>query len=151
MAYTDFAFYRDSFFGTLLTETDAPLWLERASDEVDALTSLRLVDWFPENEIHAAKVRKAVCAVAETLYLVEQERLAVAANVDAHGALRPAVSSISAGRESISYAQSGASSVYAKAVGDRNALDTLIQDTAARYLAGIPDGNGVNLLYRGWP
>lgn len=151
MAYTDYQFYRDSFFGTVLTEDNAPGWLERASDEIDTLTSLRLVDWFPENEIHAAKVRKAVCAVAEVLYLVEQERQAVAAGTDAHGVLRPAVSSITAGRESISYARSGASSVYVKAVGDRNALDTLIRDTAGKYLAGIPDRNGVNLLYRGWP
>ena len=38
MAYTDFTFYGTGYFGDTLTEETAPKWLERASDELDAIT-----------------------------------------------------------------------------------------------------------------
>lgn len=149
MAYADFEFYTNAYFGDTLTAENAPKWLERASDEIDTLTFHRLENGFPELESHAVKVRKAVCAVAEALFFVDQQRMATAASKDAQGHYRAAVTSISSGRESISYSQAANTSVYAKAVADSNELVALVRDTAVRYLAGIPDLYGVNLLYAG--
>ena len=58
MAYADFTFYGSSYFGDTLTEETAPKWLERASDELDAITFGRLTFAFPTVEAHAAKVRR---------------------------------------------------------------------------------------------
>lgn len=150
MAYADYDFYKNSYCGDVLTEDNAKKWLTRASDEVDAVTFHRLASGFPTVESHAVRVRKAVCAVAETLYRVDEQRQAVSAAKDAQGNYRTAVTSVSSGRESISYASNAAaSSVYAKAAADVSALSALILGDVVRYLANVPDANGVNLLYAG--
>lgn len=149
MAYADFDFYTQVYFGDVLTAENAPRWLDRASDEIDALTFHRLEEGFPEIESHAARVRKAVCAVAEALYFIEQQRLATAASMDAQGNCRGAVTSVSSGRESISYSQASNTSMYAKALVDEQERVSLLKTTVAKYLAGVPDRRGVNLLYAG--
>lgn len=150
MAYTDFIFYVTSYFGDGLTEEAAPKWLERASDELDAITFGRLAFAFPTVEAHAAKVKKAVCAIAEALYWVDVQRRASSAQKAEDGSYRGAVASISSGRESISFTTNGASSsAYAAAATSAEAQTNLISSIAAQYLANIPDANGVNLLYAG--
>ena len=79
MAYTDFTFYGSGYFGDTLTEETAPKWLERASDELDAITFGRLTFAFPTVEAHAVKVKKAVCAIAEALYWIDVQRRASSA------------------------------------------------------------------------
>lgn len=151
MAYTDFAFYTDSYFGDTLAQDEAPKWLERASEELDALTFRRLVSAFPTEESDVIQVKKAVCAIADALYLVYLQRIAASAQQAADGSYRGAITSISSGKESVSYAVNGATSasVYAAAAASAEAQTVLLRDTAAKYLAGIPDANGVNLLYAG--
>lgn len=150
MAYTDYAFYTDSFYGDVLAGGTANKYLERASDEVNTLTHRRLEGAFPTIEADAVKVKKAVCAVAEALYLVDYQRKAVALQQTADGGYRGVVSSISSGRESISYSTGTAASVYAAAAADDEKLKNLISDIAVKYLANVPDANGTNLLYAGW-
>lgn len=149
MAYADFDFYTTGFHGDVLTEQNAGKWLERASDEIDTVTFHRLTTGFPTEEYHVARVKKAVCAVAEALFFVDEQRQAVSATKDAQGRYRNAVASISSGRESVSYAQTSGNSVYAKAVADQTELMKLVKDIAVRYLANVPDANGTNLLYAG--
>lgn len=150
MAYADYDFYKNSYCGDVLTEDNAKKWLTRASDEVDMITFHRLASGFPTVDGHAVRVRKAVCAVAETLYRVDEQRQAMAAVKDGQGNYHGPVTTVSSGRESISYASNAAaSSVYAKAAADNAALGALILGDVARYLAGVPDANGVNLLYAG--
>lgn len=149
MAYADFEFYKQTFLGDVLTEETAAKWLERASEHIDALTFNRLVTGFPEIEAHAVKVKKAVCAVAEALYHVEQQRIATAASKDAQGNIRAAVTSISSGRESISYSQATNTSAYAKAVADGAALAALLRGIAVPYLTRVTDKHGICLLYAG--
>ena len=103
MAYADFTFYGSGYFGDTLTEETAPKWLERASDELDAITFGRLTFAFPTVEAHAAKVKKAVCAIAEALYWIDVQRRASSAQKAEDGSYHGAVASISSGRESISY------------------------------------------------
>lgn len=149
MAYADFDFYKSAYFGDVLTAETAPRWLERASDESDVLTFRRLAAGLPESEADAVRVKKAVCAVAEVLFRVEQQRKAASAQMDAQGNFRPAVASVSSGKESISYVQGTDASVYAKAAADSKALSALLRSEAERYLANVPDRYGVNLLYAG--
>ena len=68
----------------------------------------------PEDDAHVARVKKAVCALADVLYRVEQQHTVTAASKDAQGNLRPAVASMTSGKESVSYVQSAEASVYAR-------------------------------------
>jgi len=150
MAYTDFSFYSDSFYGEVLTEDNAKKWLSLASDEIDAITFGRLIKAFPTNEIHAEKVKKAVCAIAETLYYIDLQKKAVMAQEADDGAYHGAVSSVSSGGESISYAQLGGStSTYAAAAASETEQRKLIMNIASKYLAGVSDAEGTNLLFGG--
>lgn len=151
MAHADYTFYTGAFHGDMLTAENADKWLDRASDEVDHLTFDRLATAFPTVEAHAVKVKKAVCAVAEALCCIDEQRRAASAQKAADGSYRGAVASISSGRESISYAVNGAAaaSVYAAAAANAEAQAALIGSIAVKYLANIPDANGVNLLYAG--
>lgn len=151
MAYADYSFYSTDFHGDVLTEENAPKWLELASDEIDVYTFGRLTFAYPTMEAHDRKVKKAVCAIAEALYYIDIQHKAVMAQQAEDGSYRGAVASISSGRESVSYGTGSAasSSTYAAAAADNTVRAQLIRDTAARYLANIPDANGVNLLYGG--
>lgn len=151
MAYADFTFYTESFYGDTLTKENANKWLERASDKLDAFTFKRLTSAFPTEAAHIVKVKKAVCAIADALYLIDLQRIAASAQQAPDGSYRGAVTSISSGKESISYAVNGAASasVYAAAAASADAQTALLRDIAATYLSNIPDNNGVNLLYAG--
>lgn len=149
MAYADFAFYQEGFFGDVLTEDNAEKWLSRASDELDGPTFGRLTFAFPTIEAHAKKVRKAVCAIAEALYYIDIQRRAASAQKAADGSYRGSVASVSSGRESISYSNNSAATTYAAAAASAEAQMSLINSIAVKYLANIPDANGVNLLYAG--
>ena len=149
MAYADYEFYTARYFGDELTKATAPKWLERASDAVDTITFYRLAQGMPEDDAHVGRGRKAVCALGDILFRVEQQRTVTAASKDAQGNLRPAVASMTSGKESVSYVQSAEASVYAKAASDSAALNSLLQSEAERYLANVPGPDGVNLLYAG--
>ena len=82
MAYADYEFYTARYFGDELTEATAPKWLERASDAVDTITFYRLAQGMPEDDAHVVRVKKAVCALADILFRVEQQRTVTAASKD---------------------------------------------------------------------
>lgn len=148
--YTDYDFYDNVYFGDVLTPENANKWLLRASDEIDHYTFNRLHSHFPKNKQHAMKVKKAVCAIAETFCLIEEQRKAVAIKQDENGNTHGAISSISSGRESISYSTNGSSaSVYAKAAADEREQEKMITDIICKYIANVPDSTGTNLLYAG--
>lgn len=151
MAYADFDFYKGSYYGEVLTdETTAGRWIERASDELDALTFGRLTFAMPTVEAHVLKVKKAVCAVAEALFYIDIQSKAAMAQKAEDGTYRGAVASISSGRESISFSgNSAAASAYAAAAASEGARRKLIGSVVVSYLANIPDAYGVNLLYAG--
>lgn len=133
----------------MLTAENAEKWLSRASDELDALTFGRLNFAFPVQEFHAAKVKKAVCAVAEALYAVDLHRRAHLPRQGEDGALRGPVASLSSGQESVSFGTGASASAYAQAAQSEEALQALVARAAAKYLANVPDACGINLLYAG--
>ena len=150
MAYADYDFYVSGYFGEDLEPNSAARWLEMASDELDTLTFGRLTFAMPTVEAHVAKVKKAVCAVADALFHIDQQQKAAAAKRAEDGSYRGAVASISSGKESISFSMGGASaSSYAAAAASEVERAKLIGGIVSKYLANIPDANGINLLYAG--
>ncbi len=150
MAYADFDFYKNKFFGDVLMVDNAEKWLSVASDELDIYTWGRLEFAFPENELHVLKIKKAACAIAEALYNIEIQRKALIAKQDDNGTYHGVVASVSSGRESISYVSNSASdSIYVACAASEDEKLKYIGNIVAHYLANIPDSNGTNLLYAG--
>lgn len=156
MAYTDYEFYRNKFYGDTVPESDFLKYAERASDRIDQYTFDRLVDGLPDDERVKTKVQKAVCAVADTMYQIDQIKKA---SMDTVGTIQKedgtvvnkAVSSVSSGNESISYATGSniSGNVYAQASMDKKVENALLLNVATEYLAGATNDKGICLLYAG--
>lgn len=156
MAYTDYEFYRNKFYGDTVPESDFLKYAERASDRIDQYTFDRLVDGLPDDERVKTKVQKAVCAVADTMYQIDQIKKA---SMDTVGTIQKedgtvvnkTVSSVSSGNESISYATGSniSGNVYAQASMDKKVENALLLNVATEYLAGATNDKGICLLYAG--
>lgn len=156
MAYTDYEFYKSKFYGDTVPESDFLKYAERASDRIDQYTFDRLVDGLPDDERVKTKVQKAVCAVADTMYQIDQIKKA---SMDTIGTIQredgtvvnKAVSSVSSGNESISYVTGSniSSNVYAQASVDKKVENALLLNVATEYLAGATNDKGICLLYAG--
>lgn len=157
MAYADYQFYTEKYYGDTVPESDFPKYAERSSDRIDAITFGRLVNGFPEEERAVAKVKKAVCAVADTLYQIDQIKKASMESVgtitrEDGTVVSKAVSSISSGSESISFATGSSGnteSIYGQAALDKKVESVLLYQVATEYLSGVTDKKGICLLYAG--
>lgn len=107
MAYADTEFYKTKYYGDTVPDKSLEKYLEKASDRIDNITFDRLVDGLPDNERAQTKVKKAVCAVADCLYQIDEVKKASMATVGTvtreDGTMTgKMVSSVSSGSESIS-------------------------------------------------
>lgn len=164
MAYADYDFYTESYFGSVVPENDFDRLAGRASDFVDTLTFDRLLGGLPTNERAKKRIRKAVCSLAELMYQIElaEKNAANAAasgastTIGSGGSTTGIVTSVSSGSESISYATpqqkaSGAkewSAVYA-ATGDVQKTNDLLYKTALPLLMGVRTDEGIPVLNAG--
>ncbi len=148
MSLTNLDFYKNSFYGNTIPETEFAKYEAMSEDRVHALTSDRLACGLPSDKRSAVKVQKAVCALADLLYKINQEMQLQSTVTDENGNAHKAISSVTAGGESISYSTS-ASTEISKAVADTAFKDHLIISTVAPYLANVCDDKGVNFLYAG--
>ncbi len=164
MAYANYEFYKTSFYGNVVPESDFMRCAEQASDFIDALTFDRLADGLPANERQQKRIKKAVCSLAELMYqidLAEKNATNVAVSgtlttIGSGGSTTGVVTSVSSGSESISYAtprQIGASAkewsaVYASA-GDAQKTNDLLLKTALPLLMGVRTDEGIPILYAG--
>lgn len=157
MAYADYQFYTTTYYGDTVPESDFPKYAERAGDRIDSITFDRLVNGFPEEERAVTKVKKAVCAVAEALYQIDQIKKASMETVgtvtrEDGTVISKAVSSISSGSESISFATGSSGnteSIYGQAAVDKKVESVLLYQVATEYLSGVTDKKGICLLYAG--
>lgn len=157
MAYADYQFYTTTYYGDTVPESDFPKYAERASDRIDSITFDRLVNGFPEEERAVTKVKKAVCAVAEALYQIDQIKKASMESVgtvtrEDGTVVSKAVSSVSSGSESISFATGSSGnteSIYGQAAIDKKVESVLLYQIATEYLSGVTDKKGICLLYAG--
>lgn len=154
MAYTDIEFYKTKYYGDTVPDESLEKYLEKASDRIDMITFDRLVDGLPDDERAQTKVKKAVCAVADCLYQIDEVKKASMATVGtvarADGTMTgKMVSSVSSGAESISYVTgiSGSNAdIYSKAAMDKKVENVLLRQVATEYLANVGDKKGINLL-----
>ena len=157
MAYADYQFYTEKYYGDTVPESDFQKYAERASDRIDAITFDRLINGFPKEERAVTKVKKAVCAVAEALYQIDQIKKASMESVgivtrEDGTVVSKAVSSVSSGSESISFATGSSGnteSIYGQAAIDKKVESVLLYQIATEYLSGVTDKKGICLLYAG--
>lgn len=156
MAYADYQFYTTTYYGDTVPESDFPKYAERASDRIDAITFDRLVNGFLIRKSRY-KGKKAVCAVADALYQIDQIKKASMETIgtvtrEDGTVVSKAVSSVSSGSESISFASGssgGAESIYGQAAVDKKVESVLLYQVATEYLSGVTDNKGICLLYAG--
>lgn len=162
MAYADYDFYTQKYHGKLLSFEEFLEYEDKASDWIDIPTFSRLHDGMPEDMFSLSKIRKCVCAIAESLYKFQRadDLAGMSMSSDTVGNIAKiegkAVKSISSGSESVTYitplelinGAKGCSAAYSVA-GDERSRDRYLVDIANKYLIGITDSNGIPLLYAG--
>lgn len=160
MSYVTFAEYQELYpngassqqFTTLSWEADR--LLDKYTTGIDNVRKLQVA--MPTEEYDLGAVKHCACALVNLLYqlsTLEEAAFSAAGFVSkADGTVvGKQISSISSGSESISYSSGlGASgSSIGNAVSDPTVREQLFDRTVKHYLSGIPDANGVNLLYMG--
>nr|UWI42137.1 MAG: Protein of unknown function (DUF3199) [Bacteriophage sp.] len=163
MAYADYDFYTESYYGNVVPEADFDRLAARASDFIDTLTFDNLVDGLPADKRSQKRIKKAVCSLAELMYQIElaeknaiNQASANVTDINVGNISTGVVTSVSSGSESISYATpqqkaSGAkewSAVYA-AAGDVQKTNDLLYETALPLLMGVRTDDGIPVLYAG--
>lgn len=163
MAYADYDFYTESYYGNVVPEADFDRLAARASDFIDTLTFDNLVDGLPADKRSQKRIKKAVCSLAELMYQIElaeknaiNQASANVTDINVGNISTGIVTSVSSGSESISYATpqqkaSGAkewSAVYA-AAGDVQKTNDLLLKTALPLLMGVRTDDGMPVLYAG--
>ena len=157
MAYTNYEFYTTEYYGDVVPEENFPKYIESACNRIDGITFDRLVDGLPSDQQSNVRVQKAVCAVADVLYLIETVRKA---SIETVGTIKredgsvtgKQIASLSSGSESISYVtgtNGTGKDIYSQAAMNKQVENVLIRQAATEYLQGVADANGVNLLYAG--
>lgn len=164
MAYVDYDFYTESYYGNVVPEADFERMAGKASDFIDVMTFDRLVDGLPADKRSQKRIKKAVCSLAELMYQIElaeknaiNQATAKLTDTNVGNISTGIVTSVSSGSESISYATpqqkaSGAkewSAVYA-AAGDVQKTNDLLLKTALPLLMGVRTDDKIPVLYAGY-
>lgn len=157
MAYADYQFYTEKYYGDTVPESDFPKYSDRASDRLDMITFNRLGDRLPYDERAQTKIKKSVCALADAIYQIDQIKKASMETVgtvkrEDGTVVNKSVSSVSSGAESISYVTGTSGSnedIYSQAAMDKKVENVLLRQIATDYLAGVVDKKGICLLYAG--
>lgn len=154
--YTTYEFYTTRYFGDVIPEEAFEKFCQRSCDEIDIFTFNRLIDGLPANERAAARVQKAVCALAELFYRIDvedrkaEESAGVIQREDGT-VIGKQITAISSGSESLHYSagQGGMNSTISSALKDVKTRRRLEYDTLREYLMGVTDDEGKLLLYAG--
>lgn len=152
--YADYTYYTTEYGGKM-SAADFKRFGRRAERRIDSLTGGKLQFAFPANERDVEAVKDCVCELADFLYQIDSynnaamESIGTVAQED--GTVKgKVITSISSGSESRSYSASGtANTTVTEAAKDKKVADTMIYGMVRDNLGGVPDYNGINLLYAG--
>lgn len=150
--YADYTYYTTEYGGKMSAE-DFKRFGRRAERRIDSLTGGKLQFAFPANERDVEAVKDAVCELADFLYQIDVYNNAAMESIgtiaQADGTVKgKVITSISSGSESRSYSASGtANTSVTEAAKDKKVADTIIYGMVQDNLGGVPDYNGINLLY----
>lgn len=159
--YADYEFYKTLYGEKSISETDfnrlswdACKRIDAATTTVDGIKKLKMA--FPTDEEGAEAVKRCLCELINISYKLERAEERVNASQgfvqrEDGTVSSKLVSSVSAGNESISYSTNNisAATLIDKALSDKTVQEQLYRDTIAKYLSGVTDKNGINLLYAG--
>lgn len=154
--YADYSYYSTEYGGKMSAD-DYKRFGRRAERRIDGITGNKLQFAFPTNERDVGAVKDCVCELADFLYQIDSYNAAAMESMgtvaQADGTVKgKVITSVSSGSESIGYSAAGsASTATMEAAKDKKAADTMIYGMVRDNLCGVPDSNGVNLLYAGIP
>lgn len=128
--------------------------MDAATTGIDGVRKLAVA--FPTDEYAAECVKRCACELVSILDQLKQAQanaLKASGYTETESGLQgKVISSVSAGNESISYTVGNSGSnatVFDKAVSDQSEEEALYSAAISKYLSGIADANGVNLLFLG--
>lgn len=124
MAYADYQFYTESFYGNSVKFEDFSRLAERASEIIDSMTYYRINNDFISR--YDTLVKKACCAVAEFLNNVEIVQKSMISD-------NKIITSESAGNISQTYANPV--TAYAEYLTDESKKNTEIYEIIRKYLS----------------
>lgn len=133
MRYTDYDFYKNTYYGELIEESSFDKWKERAEEKVNQICFERINE--AAYEAYGEKIKKSVCKVAELLFEIDfaQKNIQDPKNGN--------IKSMSSGGQSVSFGNTD--TLVSKAVSDKDAQEKLLYDAVMEYLG--PTG----LMYGG--
>lgn len=154
--YADYQYYQTEYGGQM-SANDFKRFDRKAERRIDGITGGKLQIAFPVSERDVEAVKDCVCELADLLWQIDSynnaamESMGTVAQAD--GTVKgKVITSISSGSESIGYSAGGsANTAVTEAAKDKKVADTMIYSIVRDNLGGIPDANGVNLLYAGIP
>lgn len=157
MAYADEKYYTEMWMTGAIPVENLEGYLSRASMEIDNITFGRLRKGLPEDKYYQDRIRSAVCETADLLYSYNMaDNLAMQAlkEMNSKDISEKGIKSISDGTESVTYNTGSDLATQAKAMfpelaSTKTERSKVIMHTIRRYLVGIPDVEGTNLLYAG--
>lgn len=160
MAYADYNYFNDLYFDMWITEAEfnrlsweASNFLDKATTGVDNVHKLR--EYFPTDAEAAESVKHCFCAIVKLMLDISRAecdaRMAGGFITAPDGTIMPRMaSSISSGSESRTFsANIAAANPYFAVVGNADAQNAMYRAQVKKYLSGVSDANGVNLLYMG--
>ena len=152
--YADYDYYQNEYGGKMSVD-DFRRFGRRAERRIDSITGNKLQFAFPVNERDAQAVKDCICELVDFLYQIDAYNAAAMESMGTvtqeDGTVKgKVITSISSGSESIGYSASGsASTATMEAAKDKKVADTMVYGMVRDGLSGVPDANGVNLLYAG--
>lgn len=152
--YADYTYYTIEYGGKMSAD-DFKRFGRRAERRIDSITGGKLQFAFPNKERAIEAVKDCVCELADFLWQIDSYNNAAMESVgtvaQSDGTVKgKVVKSITSGSESISYsADSSMSTAVMEAAKDKKVADTMIYGIVQDNLGGVPDSNGVNLLFAG--
>lgn len=157
MAYADEEYYTSMWMTGTIPAENLKGYLFRASMEIDNMTFGRLCKGLPEDSYYQDKIRSAVCETADLLYSYDMaDNLAMQAlkEMNSKDISEKGIKSISDGTESVTYntgsdLASQAKAMFPELASTREERSRTVRHVIRRYLVGIPDTEGINLLYAG--
>lgn len=159
MAYADYSRYVSIYGDGSISEADfdrlsydASRYIDYCTTGVDGVKKLKIAH--PTDSDDAEAVIRCACALVHDMSEIdsaEKRAASVRGLVQREdGTVTGAVvSSVSSGSESISYSVTSGQTALDAAISSEDERKKLYLTTVKRYLTGVRDANGVNLLYGG--
>lgn len=153
--YADYEYYQTEYGGKMSAD-DYKRFGRRAERRIDSITGGKLQFAFPTNGRDVEAVKDCVCELADILWQIDSYNAAAMESMgtvaQADGTVKgKVITSISSGSESIGYSASGTfdKTDVMRAAGDKEYREIKEYGIISFWLTGVPDVNGVNLLYAG--